>query len=312
MKKAIIAVLIVVAGIGLYRVVKFTAGKLSPEKAEEAAKGIPVKAVAAKKIDMLDKLKLSGNIVGIEVVNIFSQVPGKVNDIFVREGDKVVKGGVLFKINRDIVGMEYNLAGVESPINGYVGKIMVDRGMTISPATPLAEVVNMREVEAVVKLMEDEINKVKTGMRAQIKTGTYPDEIFAGIVYKKSAVLDQVSRTQEVRIRINNSALKLKHGMFADVEIILKKMSAVVVVPEDSVFRSAGGSKAVYRAVNNRAVLQKIITGVSFDNFQEVIKGIAPGDIIITLGRENVLDGSSLIVYREEITENGGRKVKEE
>ncbi|MCU0821362.1 MAG: efflux RND transporter periplasmic adaptor subunit [Spirochaetes bacterium] len=312
MKKAIIAILIIVAGIGMYRVVKFTIGKLSPEKAVEETKGIPVKAVAAKKIDMLEKLKLSGNIVGIEVVNVFSQVPGKINDIFIREGEKVGKGGVLFKIDRDIVGMEYNLAAVESPINGYVGKIMVDRGMTISPATPLAEVVNMSEVEAVVRLMEEDINKVKIGMQALIKTGTYPDDVFTGIVYKKSAVLDQVSRTQEVRIRIDNRALKLKHGMFADAEIILKKMNAVIVVPDDSVFRSVDGSPAVYKVVKNRAVLQKIISGVSFDNFKEITKGIAAGDLIITLGRENVLEGNSLIVYREDIDKIGGMKDEEE
>lgn len=311
MKKVIIAVLIIIAGIGIYRVIEFAAEKMEPEKTEEIEKGVPVKAVAAEKIDILNKLKLSGNIVGIEVVNVFSQVAGKINNILIREGDRVAKGGVLFKIDRDIVGMEYRLAVVESPINGYVGKIMVDRGMTIAPATPLAEIVNMSEVEAVVRLMEEDINKVKTGMEARIKTNTYPDEVFPGVVYKKSAVLDPVSRTQEVRIRIENRSLKLKHGMFADVEIILNKLDSAVVVPEDSVFRAVDGSNVVYKVVNNKAIRQKVVKGVSHDNLIEIVKGVKAGDVIITLGRENIQDGDSLIVYRENLKENGDREDEE-
>ena len=50
--------------------------------------------------------------------------------------------------------------------------------------------------------MEENINRVDGYGRAHLR-GNVPDGSSAD-VYKKSAVLDQLSRTQEVRIRLDN------------------------------------------------------------------------------------------------------------
>lgn len=302
MKKRILYILLIlVAGIVLYRLVMFSLSKLSPAKKQEVMRKIPVKAVAAKRIDMVKSIKLTGDIVGTEAVRVFSQVPGKVHSILIKEGQRVSKGSTIFRINRDIVGMEYMLAIVESPISGFVGEIMVDRGMTIAPTTPLAQVVNMYTVEAVVRIMEEKINLIQVGMTAIIKVEAFPGKEFVGRVYKKSAVLNELSHTQEIRIMIKNNDLALKHGMFADVNIIIGRKKDTLAVPVDSIIADVTGKDYVYKVVGGKAVKQDVTVGITVEDFSEIQSGLVPGDLVITLGHENVANGDELIVYREDV-----------
>ncbi len=299
-RRILAVIIIIVALIAGYRIVRVVIDKIAASRTTETTKRVPVKAAAARRADMLNTLKLTGDIIGTEVVNVFPPAPGKIESILIREGNRVARGAVIFKINRDIVGMEYNLAIVESPITGHVGKIMVDRGMTVTTATPLAQVVNMSSVEVVARIMEESINRVEVGMRARVGVESFPGRIFLGRVYKKSAVLDQLSRTQEFRIRLDNPGMLLKHGMFANIEIIIGSRPGVVALPVDAVMTDMGGATSVFVVEDSRARKREIRTGITVDRLTEATAGIRAGEIVVTLGQENLSDGDELIVYRED------------
>jgi len=300
-KTILTVIVVIIAIIATYRLVVFIGNKIKPKQVVEDERIIPVKASKAFRMDITKTLNLSGDILGKEVVNVFSQVPGKVMEILVKEGQFVKKGQVLFKVDRDIVGMEYMPAVVESPLTGYVGTVMVDRGMSISPQTPLAQVVTMNQVEAVAQLIEEQINMVQIGMKARIRVDAYPNTYFYGTVYRKNAVLDAASRTQEVRILIDNPELKLRHGMFADIQIQMGSAKNAVVIPVDSLLSDSLGNYYVYKVVDNKAFKQSIKPGFSLKNVTEVLSGINEGDVVVTLGKENVGHGDKLMVYMEEI-----------
>ncbi len=301
-KKRIILLIIIVVGIiAAYRIGDKIYKYVTADKKEDSGKIIPVKAIGVKVSDMSQQVKFTGNIVGKEVVSVFSQVGGKIHTVYIKQGDFVSKGQSLFLVDRDIIGMEYNLAKVEAPISGYIGRIDADRGMTIAPTMPLAQVVNMSSVEAVINLMEENINKVNIGMKARIKVSSQSDKYFYGVLYKKSAVLDPISRTQEARIKIENPDLQLRHGMFADIEIITDTKYGVLAIPTDAIISSDGSISEIYKVVNNKAVLTKITIGVDVNNQIEVLSGLADGDVIITLGADNVSDGDKLLVHREDM-----------
>ena len=304
-KKIIYAIIIIVSILALYRIGAFVVKKISPNEKAEEIHTVPVKAVAVTRKDMVNSIKLTGDIIGTEVVHVFSQVPGKIQEILVKEGQKIWKGQTIIKINRDIVGMDYMPAIVESPISGYVGSLMVDRGMTVAPSTPLAQVVNMSSVEAVIQIMEENINRVKTGMTAKINVEAFPNRTFTGRVYKKSAVLNAMSRTQEVHILINNTGQELKHGMFADVEIVLGHIKNVLAVPVDSVMQDEKENSFVYTVVNNIAEKKQVSIGLTVDNYTQIKEGLKPDDVVVTLGKENISDGEHLKIYREDIPADG-------
>ena len=299
-KRILTAILIVILLIAGYRASKIIINRIQASRKTAGTRKIAVKAEAVRRTDMQSTLKLTGDIIGTEVVNVFPPAPGKIESILIKEGNFVRKGAVIFKIDRDIVGMEYNLAIVESPITGHVGKIMVDRGMTVTNATPLAQIVNMSSVEAVIRIMEENINRVDIGMRALITVESFPGRVFSGRIYKKSAVLDQLSRTQEVRIRLDNPGMNLKHGMFANIEIVLSSRPGVVAAPVDAIMTGLSGESDVFVVEDGRARKRTIRTGITTGRLTEVTSGLRAGEIVVTLGQETLADGDELLVYRED------------
>ena len=306
-KKILYIIIALISVIAVYRITMFTIERIRGNNSIEEVAARPVKAVAVTRMDLTARVRLTGDIVGTEVVNIFSQVPGKIQAIMTREGDKVYRGRTLFKINRDIVGMDYMPAIVESPITGYVGKIMVDKGMTIAPTMPLAQVVNMNSVEAIVNIIEEDINRVRTGMRAEITVEAFPGRKFYGRVYKKSAVIDPVSRTQEVHVIIRNPGLLLKHGMFANVVLTVNSRKGVLALPVDAVMMDENSNEYVMTVRDSSAFPVQVKTGITADDYTEILSGLKKGDVVVTLGKENLKKGDRLLVYREDIKNNAGQ-----
>ncbi|MBN1495698.1 MAG: efflux RND transporter periplasmic adaptor subunit [Spirochaetes bacterium] len=307
MKRTVIIIIIVaVAALAIYRIGVFVNKTIKSRADVQTDKRVPVRGAAIGRMDMVEKLKLTGDIKGEDAVMVYSHVPGKVEVIAVREGQRVVKNQVMFKINRDVVGMEYLPAPVESPITGYVGSIMVDRGSSIAPTVPLAQVVNMNNVEAVVHLIEEDMQRIQIGMRAEVTVQAYPDRVFRGTIIKKSAVLDIASRTQDAIIRLPNPGMALRHGMFASVTILVKSRGNVLAAPVDSIMTDEKGVRFVYKIAKERAVKQPVTTGIVTDEYAEVTVGLAAGDRIITLGQENVSPGDTLLVYYDDKQSGGG------
>ncbi len=308
-KKIFIIIIVLIALVAAYRIFIFVSTKSKNNKATtQIEREIPVKAAAVKEIDIIESMNHSGDIVGTEVVNVFPQVPGKIKEIFAKEGQRVAKGQTLFKIDRDVVGMEYMPAIVESPITGYVGKVMVDVGMTVAPSVPLAQVVNMYNVKAVIYVIEKNINKVELGMTAEIKVATFKDKIFYGKVYKKSAVVDPMNRTLEMHILLDNKDLQLKHGMFADVKIIINKKNKAKVIPVDSIITDENNKTYVMIVNNGKASRRNVETGIDFEGYKEILSGLSLNDVVVTLGKENTTEGSKLLVYREDISSKPAEK----
>jgi multidrug efflux pump subunit AcrA (membrane-fusion protein) len=312
MKRTFIIIIIVaVSALAVYRIGVFVNKKIKAKTDVQADRRIPVRGAAVARRNMAEKLELTGDIKGQDVVMVYSQVPGKVEIINVREGQRVVRGQVMFKINRDVVGMEYLLAPVESPITGYVGKIMVDRGVSIAPTVPLAQVVNMNSVEAVVHLIEEDMQRIQIGMQAEIRVQAHPGRVFRGAVSKKSAVLDTMSRTQEAIIRLPNPDMALRHGMFASATILVRSRGNVLSVPVDSVLFDQSRVPFVYKIVKEHAVKQPVTTGIVTDEYAEIVRGLSEGDSIVTQGQENVSDGSALLVYFDKPSGGGVMKSEE-
>ncbi len=299
-KNILIAIAVVFSLLILYRFGERIHHWVTGGEQKETISEVPVRVQTAERTDLRKKLRLTGDVKGSEVVNLFAQVPGKIRNIRVKEGDRVVKGQTVMTINRDIVGMHYMPAIVESPITGYVGSVLVDRGMTVTQTIPLGQVVSMDQVEVIVYIIEEQINQVKLGMEAEIHVQAFPDRVFNGRVTKKSAVVDPVSRTQKVHINLINRDLSLRHGMFATVYIITDVREDVVVIPVDSLMQDREGTWYVYLAVDKKAVRRDVKSGLRVENSIEIREGLKEGDQIINLGKENVSEGDVLIIYREE------------
>ncbi|MDR2734936.1 MAG: efflux RND transporter periplasmic adaptor subunit [Spirochaetota bacterium] len=284
---------------------------------QEGVKTVPVVIETVTNSAMAHRLFVNGEIKGLNQADIYPDVPGKVMELFVQEGQYVGAGQVVATIDRSQVGMIYMPATVTTPISGVVGKIYVERGRTVSPAVPIMFIADTRVVEGVLNIPEKDIGHYKLGQDAEIRTESHPGTVFKGYVSRISSVIDSLTRTLEVRITLVNTGNLLIPGNYADFSIKVKDIPDQVMIPYDTIIDTIerkevfvveedesplGGTivnddPQVPKTINlgtarHLVARERIITiGIRDGEYVQVLSGLVPGERIISLGKENVVDG---------------------
>ena len=261
-----------------------------PVAERETAK-IPVSAVTAERGILRETLFYVGDIKAEDEAPVYPKVTGKIIEEVAREGVPVKKGGALLYIDRDEVGFQFEKAPVESPIDGIVGEIYVDKGANVSPQIPVALVVNMDRVKVRLDVTEKDLTRVKEGQPASVKVDAYPDEEFAGMVEMVSPVVDLSSRTAGAEILIPNGEHKLKPGMFARIEILTRKSEKTLIITRDAIIKENSSHYVFVVGDDNRVRRRKIEIGLRENNRFEVIAGLAEGEVVVTMGNTRLKEG---------------------
>jgi membrane fusion protein (multidrug efflux system) len=256
------------------------------EKKEQARQRLPiaVSVVRAEKETLFDTIHFVGDVKAIDEAEVFPRASGKVKEKLKQDGDLVKKYDILAYVDRDEVGFEFEKLPVESPIDGVVGRVYVDKGMSVSPQTPIALVVNMDTVKVKINVIEKDLPKIAVGQIAKIQADAYPDEVFQGAVERISPVVDLDSRTATAEIMILNTDFRLKPGMFARIKVLVDKREDVLVIPRDAMIRENSSYYVFVVGPDNKVLRQKIETGLNENNKFEVISGLSEGELVVTMG----------------------------
>lgn len=201
---------------------------------------------------------------------------------------------------------EVNLAytDIVSPVDGTVVSRNVDVGQTVAASfqTPtlflVAEDLTKMQVNASVS--ESDIGTVATGQEAAFSVDAFPTDTFRGRVEQVRnapiTVLNVV--TYDVIVGVDNSDLRLRPGMTANVTITTAHRDDALRVPTRALrFRppepAAGGAVAapttppagtrVWLLDGSRTPEEKPVrTGIADDQFTEILSGVEEGARVIT------------------------------
>ena len=184
-----------------------------------------------------------------------------------------------------------------APTNGFLAERLVDVGDLAKPDVALMKIVNLDHVRTIVHIVEKDYEDVKIGQKANITVDTFPNKTFSGHVIRKAPVLDPQTRTAAVYIEIPNSDFSLKPGMHARVQIVFEQRHKTNVLPVASLTRRKDGpGSAVFIIGGNPPVTERrnIEVGINDGELVEIISGINPRDLVITLGNRLVDEGQKV------------------
>lgn len=283
----VFGIIILVVGFSIFNFLTGS-GKRGPE---EVIAKIPVSAVMAKRGSLKEYLFYVGDIKAKDEATVYPKVTGKIIEKLANEGDSVKRGDVIAYIDRDEIGFQFAKAPVESPIYGIVGKVYVDIGTSVSPQEPVGLVVNMDAVKVKVDITERDLPKVRKGQVARVKVDAYPGEVFEGAIEKVSPIVDLLSRTAMVEIRIPNSGHRLKPGMFARINILITEKKDVLVIPRDAIIKENSSNYVFVVGGDNKVHRQRIDLGLHENNKFEVIDGLNEGELVVTMGNTRLKEG---------------------
>ncbi len=139
---------------------------------------------------------------------------------------------------------------IRSPVDGVVISRAIDVGQTVAASfqTPTLFTIaqDLTKMQIEVSVDEADISRVKLGQQATFTVDAYPEQKFGGkVVQIRSApVVTQNVVTYVVVVNVDNSEMKLKPGMTANVSLVVAKKDDVVKIPPAALrFKPKGGEE---------------------------------------------------------------------
>lgn len=191
---------------------------------------------------------------------------------------------------------ELSYTEIKAPVDGIVISKSVEVGQTVAASfeTPeifsVAEDLTKMQIEA--SVVEADIAKVKEGQKVRFTVDSYTDDYFYGTVtqVRNEATTTSNVVTYTVVIGIDNSDMKLKPGMTANVEIITAEEKGVMLVPnqalrfyiDDSDTAKRYKDRGVWIIKNGHPERVTVKIGVSDDDNTQILEStLKIGDEVI-------------------------------
>jgi len=274
------------------------------EKLEKQEPPVPVRIMKVEPADIERTLDYVGDIEAANKAEVFPKVDGKIAEQLKKEGESVKKGEVIFMIDRDEIGFEYEMAPVESPIDGKVGEILVDLGDQVHTSTEVAVIVDIDSVETKLNIPEIYYPDLVLEQEALITTDSYPDKVFRGKVKEISPVIDRKTRTASLKIKIDNKDNLLGPGMFVRINLIIDRKSGVPVILKEAL--RGGENPYVYVIREDKAHRQNVKLGFRNGPYFWVKEGLSEGDEVVVMGQQLLKEGRTVTI--DEGISAGGEK----
>jgi cobalt-zinc-cadmium efflux system membrane fusion protein len=171
-----------------------------------------------------------------------------------------------------------------APIAGKVVTLDAVLGGMVDESTEILTLMDPSRLWVDAEVYERDIARVRVGQEVEVTVPAYPEETFPGKITYISDVLDPETRTITVRTEVDNAGLRLKPGMFADLDIKLNENGTALAVPAEAVLDDQGRNLVFIRIDTRRFEPRYVTLGAAEDGFVEIARGVERGEEVVTSG----------------------------
>ena len=241
-----------------------------------------------------------------------AQAAGTVTSINVQEGSEVAKDDIILGLSGDdltesiqsasesLRSAEISMQNLQDAMNNYtitapISGTIIEKdakvGDAVKAGDTLCIVYDLSYLEMSINVDELQISSISVGQKVQITADAVPDKTYVGTVTRVSmkGASNSGTTTYPVSIRIDDTD-GLRPGMNANAEIVVAEAKNALVVPNAAVMRgsyvlvtkdspSAANADTTMEAPEG-FVYVPVKTGVSDDDYTQIVSGIQEGDTI--------------------------------
>ena len=241
-----------------------------------------------------------------------AQAAGTVTSINVQEGSDVAKDDIILGLSGDdltesiqsasesLRSAEISMQNLQDAMNNYtitapISGTIIEKdakvGDAVKAGDTLCIVYDLSYLEMSINVDELQISSISVGQKVQITADAVQDKTYVGTVTRVSmkGTANGGTTTYPVTIRIDDTD-GLRPGMNANAEIVVAEAKNALVVPNAAVVRgsyvlvtkdspSAANADTAMEAPEG-FVYVPVKTGVSDDDYTQIVSGIQEGDTI--------------------------------
>jgi membrane fusion protein (multidrug efflux system) len=200
------------------------------------------------------------------------------------------------KAQADVIRAQISRTEIRAPFSGVIGLRNVSPGGYLSPATPIATLVNIDPAKLTFSVPERYLPIINKGSKVSF-TIESSRKNFNATVYAIEPELDANSRTITVRAKAPNPENLLTAGSFAKINLTLDQIPKTIMVPTECVIPDLKSSK-IYIYKNGIAVAQNVKTDLRTDTKIQIVEGLKAGDSIVVSGLIQIRPKSPLKILK--------------
>jgi Cu(I)/Ag(I) efflux system membrane fusion protein len=152
----------------------------------------------------------------------------------------------------------------------------------MQPGDEIYRLTDLSRIWVIADVPEQEIGQVPIGAPAKVSFRALPGETFEGRVTFILHELEIATRTAKARIEIGNPEHRIKHEMFADVEINAGAGEPErLVAPASALIDSGSRQLMIVDRGEGRFEPRPVRIGTRGDGFVEITDGLKPGEAVV-------------------------------
>ncbi len=201
--------------------------------------------------------------------------------------------------------LELSFCYIKSPINGRIGRLLVNEGNVVKDLETVLAVVNqIKPIYVDFSLPEQYLPAVRERMaggplKVEAAIPQYPARCASGQLLLLNNQVDPTG-TILLRAQFPNDDEMLWPGQFVNATLTLTTEHNVVVVPSAAVQPSQDGDYVCIAKPDDTADIRKVEVGRTYGALRVVKNGVQPGERVVTSGQLRLVPGGKLKIVATE------------
>ncbi|WP_024852019.1 efflux RND transporter periplasmic adaptor subunit [Hydrogenovibrio kuenenii] len=185
-----------------------------------------------------------------------------------------------------------------APFAGQVGFHQFSVGAYVSAGATIVSLEDTSQMKVELLLPSRYLKDLKVGQPVQLTTASYPNRIFKGAIFAIAPRLQSNLRMVQVQARVPNTDSRLKTNMLVEAHLLLPPQKQLRI--PSSAILAIGDHQYVYRLkpgkVEGSYKTQRVEIQTGERGFKQtqVLKGITPGDVIVSQGIMSLRPGKAV------------------
>ncbi len=189
----------------------------------------------------------------------------------------------------------YEKSFIKAPFNGVVDARYFEEGEFVPPAVPVVRVIDNSRLKIQAGIPERLVAHIKLGAEVLVFIKELFEQPIVSKVNYVGKALDPANRTFPIEVTIENKSGLIKPDMLAEISVSKGDYENVVIIPEEVVSKSDDGY-IVFIANNSKAEIRYLDILSRTGEFIVVRNGLNPGEKLITMGFQNLVDGEHISI----------------
>ncbi len=212
---------------------------------------------------------------------------------------------VVDKANEGTARLNLSYTRIVAPIDGRVGLRTVDVGNVVGPsdANGVAVITQLTPIDVQFAVPQDQVGAVMAGgnapMAVKALDRTRSQVLDTGSFSSLDNQVAPQTGTVRAKARFANARGALFPSQFVNVQLQLRTLEGATLVPVSAVRAGPNGDQVFVLNPDRTVSLRLVQRGQSTVDKVQIVKGLQPGERVITEGADRLRDGSRVVLPGE-------------